>query len=130
VGRPNGVANHRTVLEGLGFEVTEVRSADNGLKVSGELPPNVVLCYMRRSAREGCRLAEELRRTPSTAAARLVALFGYRPAHDARLARDAGFDHLLVLPVSADVLELVLTGMGILPQVDGRGQGYRVPDEG
>jgi CheY-like chemotaxis protein len=67
---------------------------------------------MGRSAQDGCRLARELRRNPATAGARLVALFGYSPARDARLARDAGFDHLLVLPVSADVLRRVVGWTG------------------
>jgi CheY-like chemotaxis protein len=108
VERPNRAESPGAVLEVLGYEVTEVQSADDGWGVAAEWMPDVVLCYMRRSAREGCRLAGELRRNPATARARLVALFGYSPAHDARLARDAGFDHLLVLPVSAEVLGRVL----------------------
>ena len=112
VDRPNRAGSPRAVLEALGYEVTEVQSADDGWRAAAEWTPDVVLCYLRRSAWEGCRLAGKLRRNPATARARLVAVFGSSPAHDARLARDAGFDHLLVLPVSAEVLGRVLGRSG------------------
>jgi CheY-like chemotaxis protein len=112
VGRPHPAEGLRPLLEALGNEMTEVPSADDGLRVATEWAPDVVLYYMGRSAQDGCRLARELRRNPTTATALLVALFGYSPAHDARLARDAGFDHLLVLPVSADVLRRTVGWMG------------------
>src|SRR5262249_30171232 len=112
VDRPNRAEDLRAVLEALGYELTEVRSASDGLRVAAEWPPDVVLHYMGRSARDGCRLAPGPRGTPATAGARLVALSRSSPAHDARLARDAGFDHLLVLPVSADVLRRTVGWIG------------------
>src|SRR4051794_33294350 len=92
----------RMLLELLGHEVVAAYSGADGLKKAQEWQPVLVLCDIGLPGMDGSAVATALRRSPATAAARLVAVSGYGQDEDRRRSREAGFDHHLVKPVELD----------------------------
>jgi CheY-like chemotaxis protein len=66
--------------------------------------PDVVLCDIGLPGLDGYGVVRELRRTPATAGARIIAVTGYGGAEDRRRSKEAGFDAHLTKP--ADPAEL------------------------
>ena len=59
----------------------------------------------------GYELARRLRQKPGLERVLLVALTGYGQESDQRLAIEAGFDHHLTKPVSAEMIHNLLTSL-------------------
>jgi two-component system CheB/CheR fusion protein len=102
----------RTLLELLGHEVTVAYTGAEGVAAAQTWQPEVVLCDIGLPELDGYGVAEALRRSPATAAARLIAVSGYGQEEDRRRSRQAGFDHHLVKPVAPEALQKLLTGAG------------------
>jgi CheY-like chemotaxis protein len=79
-----------------------------GLQAAQARRPEVVLCDLGLPGLSGFEVARALRQAPETAGVRLIAVSGYGRDEDQRRAREAGFDELLVKPVSPAVLERLL----------------------
>jgi CheY-like chemotaxis protein len=94
----------RRLLELCGYAVTVAYSSREGLDAARKVRPDIVLCDIGLPDSDGYALAEALRRNPSTAGARLIAVTAYRSEHDRRRSREAGFQLHLVKPVSPEAL--------------------------
>lgn len=98
------------LLESSGYEVEVAHSGLTGVAAARRFHPHVVLCDIGLPELDGYGVASELRRDPSTASARLIALSGYGQEEDRRRSREAGFEMHLVKPVSLKDLERVVEG--------------------
>jgi two-component system CheB/CheR fusion protein len=70
-----------------------------------------VLCDIGLPDMDGFAVAQELRRLPATAKARLIAVTGYGQEEDQRRTQEAGFSHHLVKPVDPERLCSLLEGL-------------------
>jgi CheY-like chemotaxis protein len=89
----------RMLLELCGHEVAVAYSGPSGVTMARERPPDVLLCDIGLPGLDGYGVAGELRRHPTTAAARLIAVTAYGTEEDRRKTREAGFERHLVKPV-------------------------------
>jgi signal transduction histidine kinase/CheY-like chemotaxis protein len=95
----------RMLLELFGHEVTVAHSGPAGVQAARQSTPDVVLCDIGLPGMDGYGVVGELRRNPSTARTRVIALTGYGSAQDRLRSQEAGFDAHLVKPVQPQVLQ-------------------------
>jgi DNA-binding response OmpR family regulator/anti-sigma regulatory factor (Ser/Thr protein kinase) len=91
----------------------DVRTANDGrsaLRVASDFLPDVVLLDLGLPDLNGFEVARRLRREPILRPTLLIALTGYGERDAWYRAMEAGFDHHLVKPVSAEVLEDLIAG--------------------
>lgn len=98
------------LLEMYGHTVSVEHSGENALINARSASPNVLLLDIGLPGIDGFELARQLRATPATASALLVALTGYSRAQDRKKSLEAGFNHHLEKPVDIDKLLAVLNG--------------------
>jgi two-component system, OmpR family, response regulator len=96
------------LLETLGHEVRVVHDGPSALAIVDDFAPEVVILDIGLPGMSGFDVARELRMRAVTKTALLIALTGYGADSDKQEARDAGFDHHLVKPVSFTVIETVI----------------------
>jgi signal transduction histidine kinase len=94
----------RLFLEFYGYEVTLAHNGPDGVATARAVLPDVVLCDIGLPGMDGFQVASLLRKTPETAALRLIAVTGYGQEEDRRRALEAGFDVHLVKPVDPQKL--------------------------
>jgi CheY-like chemotaxis protein len=94
----------RLFLEFYGYEVSLAYTGPDGVEAAKAVRPDVVLCDIGLPGMDGFQVASTLRRTPETAAVRLIAVTGYGQEEDRRRALEAGFDVHLVKPVDPQKL--------------------------
>jgi PAS domain S-box-containing protein len=99
----------RELLELFGHTVEIAYSGPAGVEAAREFHPEVVLCDLGLPGMDGYAVAAELRRDPTTAATRLIAVSGYGQAEDRYRSQEAGFDVHLTKPVDMAELERLLT---------------------
>jgi CheY-like chemotaxis protein len=92
------------LLEVLGQEVCAVGNAPAALEWIQRELPDLVISDIGMPDFDGYQLAQAIRSDPELNDIELVALTGYGEERDKRRARDAGFDHYLVKPVTLDNL--------------------------
>ena len=97
------------LLETYGYQVQLAYSGPEGIRAAETYLPDVIICDIGLPGLDGYGVAAAVRRNPSTAAVRLVALTGYGQEEDQRRAREAGFDEHLTKPADPSVLEMVLS---------------------
>jgi two-component system CheB/CheR fusion protein len=102
--QPDVAESMRILLELLGHEVRVASTGPDGLDKAAQWQPDVVLCDIGLPGLDGWGVAAQLRRNPTTAHVRLLALTSHGSEEDRRRSREAGFDHHLVKP--ADPVEL------------------------
>jgi len=78
------------------------------LRFARENPPDAVLLDLGLPGRDGCGLAEDLRRQDGWPGVPLIAVTGFADAVHREKARAAGFNHFLVKPVDPDTLREIL----------------------
>jgi len=78
------------------------------LQMAREDPPDAVLLDLGMPGRDGCRLADDLRRQDGWPGSPLIAVTGFGDRHHRDRALAAGFDHFLVKPVEPDALRDLL----------------------
>ena len=100
---------------------TEFTAAAAAIREAIAEPPDLIISDIAMPEMNGYELAREIRRTPSLAGVVLVALTGYGQDSDRQMAREAGFDHHLVKPVSADSLCELLSSLPTLRDAEHRG---------
>ena len=93
-----------TLLEKIGQKVRTLNDPLSAWKAARAERPDVVFSDIGMPGMDGYELAQRLRNEPSLAGIVLVALTGYGQDNDRRRAKDAGFDHHLVKPVSFEAL--------------------------
>jgi CheY-like chemotaxis protein len=103
----------RELLVQAGHEVRVAYSGPEGLALAREYGPEVVLCDLGLPGLDGYQVAEELRRSPATATARLIAITGYGRPEDRRRAAEAGFDEHLTKPLDVAELERLLAATSV-----------------
>jgi CheY-like chemotaxis protein len=104
----DGAEALRDLLELAGHEVAVAYSGPDGVAAARWFRPEVVLCDLALPGMDGCAVAAELRRDPTTAAARLLAITAYGEEEDRRRSRAAGFELHLTKPVDPEELEEIL----------------------
>jgi CheY-like chemotaxis protein len=96
------------LLETLGHEVRVMHDGPSALAMVDEFAPEVVILDIGLPGMNGFDVARDLRTRDVTKSALLIALTGYGADSDRQKARDAGFDHHLVKPVSFTAIETVI----------------------
>jgi signal transduction histidine kinase/CheY-like chemotaxis protein len=96
------------LLELSGHTVATATNAHEALALAPDLRPQAVLLDIGLPDLDGYELARRVRAQPWGQAVLLIAVTGWGQEEDRRRARDAGFDHHLTKPVSADALEALL----------------------
>jgi signal transduction histidine kinase/CheY-like chemotaxis protein len=97
----------------------DVRTAYNGLeavRVAEEFQPSVALLDLGMPQMNGYDAARAIRRVCPAAKTTLIAVTGWGLEEDRRRSKDAGFDHHLVKPVSAERLNALLASLPPPPQ--------------
>ena len=97
-------------LQLAGHDVLEAADAIQGLALLKSACPDVALIDIGLPGLDGYEVARRCREDPAAANVVLVALTGYGSAEDRERARQAGFDHHMVKPVSPDTLDDLLRG--------------------
>ncbi len=93
------------VVRTLGHDALHVGDGQAALEEAAKHPPDIVLLDIGLPGVDGYEVAARLRASPSTRAARIIAVSGYGQEDDRRKSRAAGCDDHLVKPV--DVAKLV-----------------------
>jgi two-component system OmpR family response regulator len=96
------------LLETLGHEVRTMHDGPSALAMVDDFAPDVVILDIGLPGMNGYELAREMRARPNTKTALMIALTGYGGESDRQKAREAGFDHHLVKPVSFAAIETVI----------------------
>ena len=96
------------LLETLGHEVRVMHDGPSALAMVDDFAPEVVILDIGLPGMDGFEVAREMRTRAVTKTALLIALTGYGAESDKQKARDAGFDHHLVKPVSFTAIETVI----------------------
>src|SRR6266550_1711841 len=92
------------LLELVGHDARVAYTGLEGLRVTVEWLPDVVLSDIGLPGLDGYDVARELRSNPATTKVKLIAITGYGSEEARRRSREAGFDHHLVKPIALDVL--------------------------
>jgi PAS domain S-box-containing protein len=109
------------MLEVLGQQVRVVNDPREAVREAIDFSPELIISDIAMPEMNGYELAREIRRTSELHGVVLVALTGYGQDSDRQLAREAGFDHHLVKPVSSDSLCELLSSLPTLRGAEHRG---------
>jgi len=96
------------LMEAEGYRVSVEHRADTALERALADPPDAFLLDIGLPEIDGYTLARQLRSTPATAHALLVAVTGYGRREDLDRSQAAGFDHHLVKPATRQALADIL----------------------
>jgi PAS domain S-box-containing protein len=96
------------VVESGGHEVRKAFDGPEALSIARSYRPDVVLLDLGLPTVHGIEVAQELRRDPNTANARLIALTGWGQAEDREKTRAAGFDFHLTKPTEPEEVQQLL----------------------
>lgn len=100
------------LLEASGCTVAVAYSGLEAVESARQFRPEVVLSDLGLPGMDGYQLAQALRRDPSLATTRLIAISGYGQEQDQRRSQAAGFDGHLTKPIDFEELQRL---MGISP---------------
>ncbi len=100
------------LLQFEGHEVQAVHTPADALEQIESFMPDVALVDIGLPELNGYELVRRLKKQPSLAAVKFVAVTGYGQIEDRRRVRDAGFNDHLVKPVSMPALERTLSESG------------------
>jgi CheY-like chemotaxis protein len=93
------------LLEFMGHEVRTARDGLEVLEVAEEFEPQVVFLDLGMPRMDGYEACRQIRLRPWGVSATLVALTGWSQEQHRQRSREVGFDHHLVKPIDAAVLE-------------------------
>jgi len=88
------------LLERAGYEVTQARSAEEGLRFAAEKPPNLILMDIALPGMDGLEATRLLKSREGTAGVPVVALTAQAMKQDVERASLAGCDGVIVKPLS------------------------------
>jgi two-component system, cell cycle response regulator DivK len=90
----------RDVLEHEGYDVRAARTAEEGISLAVNQPPNLVLMDLQLPGIDGMEALRRLRESPLTADIPVVAVTAQAMKHDRERALEAGFDGYVEKPIS------------------------------
>ena len=99
------------LVEELGNQVHVTYSGTRALEVATAFRPDLLLIDLVMPEMDGCGLAMRFRQMSSFAQTKIVAITGHQDAEHAALAMKAGFDALLLKPVSLAEIKSVLSSV-------------------
>ena len=102
------------LVEELGNEVHVTYSGKQALDVATAFRADLLLVDLVMPEMDGCDLAQRIRRIPSFANTKVVAITGHKDAEHAASAMKAGFDALLVKPIPLKVIKEILGSIEIV----------------
>jgi len=94
----------RDVLQFAGFDVVAASSAELGVAMAIERPPDLVLMDLQLPGMDGTEALRQLRNSPRTRSVPVVAVTAFAMKDDRERALDAGFDGYLEKPISVQAL--------------------------
>ncbi len=103
------------LLEALGNQVHVTYSGTQALDVAAVFRPDLLLVDLVMPDIDGCRLAKLFREMAAFAETKLIAVTGYKDPEHAALAMKAGFDALVVKPVSLKEIKSILASIVVDP---------------
>jgi two-component system cell cycle response regulator DivK len=96
------------LLDGEGYAVVTAETAMDGIRLAGEVRPDVILMDMQLPDVTGLEATRALKADPATAAIPVIALTAQAMRGDEQKAREAGCDAYLTKPVDAHLLRETL----------------------
>lgn len=96
------------LLRKLGYHVRTAYDGFAALLAAAEFNPQAILLDLAMPKLNGFHVAKQLRERDGTQVACLIAISGYGQAADIESAKNAGFDHHLIKPVSVQVVDSIL----------------------
>jgi CheY-like chemotaxis protein len=96
------------LLKLQGHEVRVANDGHSALEIASTFRPSVIFLDIGMPVMDGYEVARRLRQQPELEKVVLVALTGWGQKEDRRRSREAGFDHHLVKPAEAKMLEALL----------------------
>jgi Osmosensitive K+ channel histidine kinase len=106
---PDVAQSFSMLLKALGHEVRTAYDGATALELAATFRPEVVFLDIGLPDMNGYEVARRLRQEPRHPPMRLIAMTGYGSQEDQRCAREAGFNHHVLKPVSIEVVEQLLT---------------------
>jgi len=103
------------LLEYWGFDVRSACDGEAALAAASEHRPHAALIDVGLPGIDGFQVARRLRALGIDTSL-LIGLTGYGQERDRKLGADAGFDHYLVKPLDADVLQRILERASLFPR--------------
>jgi two-component system, cell cycle response regulator DivK len=94
----------RDVLQFAGFDVVAASSAELGVAMAIERPPDLVLMDLQLPGMDGTEALRQLRDSPRTRSVPVVAVTAFAMKDDRERALNAGFDGYLEKPISVQAL--------------------------
>jgi DNA-binding response OmpR family regulator len=112
------------MLRSAGFEVAIAADGFEALKISSEFEPSVVLLDIGLPDIDGFEVARRLRADAKFESVILVAFSAYGSEESRARAKESGFDHFVVKPVSfAELLSVLVEGRRVDPPPADRDNG-------
>jgi two-component system, cell cycle response regulator DivK len=100
----------RDVLDFAGFEVVGASSAEEGIAIALERPPDLVLMDLQLPGIDGTEALRRLRESPRTESVPVVAVTAFAMKDDRERALIDGFDGYLEKPISVRALPAQVRG--------------------
>ena len=91
-------------LRALGYDVSTATDGAAAIAQAEQLQPDLVVLDLELPGISGFEAARQIRRNPVTHDIPLIAATGYSHQRQLGLAREAGFDRVLVKPVEPELL--------------------------
>jgi two-component system cell cycle response regulator DivK len=94
----------RDVLQYAGFDVVAAGSAERGIELALQCPPDLILMDLQLPGMDGTQAMRQLRSSARTSAVPIVAVTAQAMKDDRRLGLDAGFNGYIEKPISVPAL--------------------------
>ena len=91
-------------LRALGYEVSTAGDGAEAIRQAEQLRPDAIVLDLELPGISGFEAASHLRRNPATHDIPLIAATGYSHHRQLHMAREAGFDEVMVKPVDPQTL--------------------------
>jgi CheY-like chemotaxis protein len=101
---PDAIDLWAIYLRAFGYEVSTAADGAEALAQAEQLRPDVIVLDLEMPGISGFEAARRLRHTRATHDIPLIAATGYSHHRQLSLARDAGFDRVMVKPIDPDAL--------------------------
>jgi two-component system, cell cycle response regulator DivK len=100
----------RDVLQYAGFDVVAAESAERGIELALQCPPDLILMDLQLPGMDGTQAMHQLRMSSATSAVPIVAVTAQAMKDDRQHALDAGFDGYIEKPISVPALPRQVRG--------------------
>lgn len=101
---PDAVEIWALYLRALGYQVSTASDGAGAVAQAEQLLPDLIVLDLEMPLMSGCDVARHLRANPDTESIPLIAATGYSHQRQLDLARDAGFDRIVIKPCDPDAL--------------------------